>query len=54
MEQTNYITVALKVYGLAPNTEVPKVTGPFPTDLNFEVELFNSLPLDPQSHKEVH
>jgi len=42
---------ALKNYGFPPNAEVPTVPGPFPTDPKFKVELFNSLPLDLQSHK---
>jgi len=52
INRKDYITAALKAYRLAPNANVPKVVEPFPTDSKFEVELFNSLPPNLQSHTE--
>ena len=51
IDQTDYIQGVLREYGFGPADDVPKVKGPFPTDSKFEVELFNSLPLDANEHK---
>ena len=51
IDQTDYIQGILREYGFGPDDDVPKVKGPFPTDPKFEVELFNSLPLDANEHK---
>jgi hypothetical protein len=51
IDQMDYIQGILHEYGLGPDDDVPKVKGPFLTDPKFEVELFNSLPLDANEHK---